>query len=100
MRYRLLGRSGLRVSELWLGAMTFGEDWGWGAPEASCRRMLDLYLDRGGNVVDTADWYTNAPTIRTAAATTAGGWSRRWTGRSAVCAPTGSTCSGCTSSTS
>jgi aryl-alcohol dehydrogenase-like predicted oxidoreductase len=59
VRYRLLGRSGLRVSELWLGAMTFGEDWGWGAPEATCERMLDLYLDRGGNVVDTADWYTN-----------------------------------------
>ncbi len=59
MRYRLLGRSGLRVSELWLGAMTFGEEWGWGAPEATCERMLDLYLDSGGNVVDTADWYTN-----------------------------------------
>lgn len=59
MRYRLLGRSGLRVSELWLGAMTFGEDWGWGAPESTCQRMLDLYLEAGGNVVDTADWYTN-----------------------------------------
>jgi aryl-alcohol dehydrogenase-like predicted oxidoreductase len=59
MRYRLLGRSGLRVSELWLGTMTFGEEWGWGAPEATSARMLDLYLDAGGNVIDTADVYTN-----------------------------------------
>ena len=59
MHYRLLGRTGLRVSEVWLGAMTFGEHWGWGAPESACRRMLDSYLDAGGNVVDTADWYTN-----------------------------------------
>jgi len=59
MRYRLLGRTGLRVSELWLGTMTFGEEWGWGAPEATSARMIDLYLDAGGNVVDTADVYTN-----------------------------------------
>ncbi len=59
MRYRLLGQTGLRVSDVWLGAMTFGEAWGWGAPESGCARMLDLYLDAGGNVVDTADWYTN-----------------------------------------
>jgi aryl-alcohol dehydrogenase-like predicted oxidoreductase len=59
MRYKLLGRTGLRVSDVWLGAMTFGENWGWGAPESACRGMLDAYLDAGGNVVDTADWYTN-----------------------------------------
>lgn len=59
MRYRLLGRTGLAVSELWLGAMTFGEQWGWGASEATCGRVLDRYLEAGGNVVDTADWYTN-----------------------------------------
>ncbi len=59
MHYRLLGSSGLRVSKLWLGAMTFGEDWGWGAPEATCARMVDLYLDAGGNVVDTSANYTN-----------------------------------------
>ena len=59
MRYRLLGRSGLRVSEAWLGTMTFGEEWGWGAPEATSARMLDMYLDAGGNVIDTADVYTN-----------------------------------------
>ena len=40
MRYRLLGRSGLRVSELALGTMTFGTDWGWGADEAECRRIV------------------------------------------------------------
>ncbi|OAH09774.1 aldo/keto reductase [Streptomyces jeddahensis] len=54
MRYRLFGRTGLRVSELFLGAMTFGEQGGAGAPPEECRRMLDLYADAGGNVVDTA----------------------------------------------
>ncbi|WP_037370456.1 aldo/keto reductase [Amycolatopsis orientalis] len=54
MRYRLLGRTGLRVSELFLGAMTFGEQGGVGAPPDECRRMLDAYADAGGNVVDTA----------------------------------------------
>ncbi|MFE1441658.1 aldo/keto reductase [Streptomyces sp. NPDC058739] len=54
MRYRLLGRTGLRVSELFLGAMTFGEEDGKGVPEAECARMLDAYAEAGGNVVDTA----------------------------------------------
>ncbi|WP_189244032.1 aldo/keto reductase, partial [Planobispora rosea] len=54
MRYRLLGTTGLRVSELFLGAMTFGEQGGVGAPPEECRRMLDLYAEAGGNVVDTA----------------------------------------------
>jgi len=54
MRYRLLGTSGLRVSELFLGAMTFGEQGGVGAPIAECRRMVDAYADAGGNVIDTA----------------------------------------------
>ena len=57
--YHLLGRSGLRVSPLCLGAMTFGEDWGWGAPEEVVHTLLDRYLDAGGNFVDTADGYTN-----------------------------------------
>ena len=56
--YRTLGRSGLRVSPLCLGAMTFGEDWGWGANAQESRRMFDMYADRGGNFVDTADGYT------------------------------------------
>jgi aryl-alcohol dehydrogenase-like predicted oxidoreductase len=53
MRYRLLGQTGLRVSELFLGAMRFGEGGGGASPD-ECRRMLDLYADAGGNVVDTA----------------------------------------------
>ncbi|GLZ41808.1 aldo/keto reductase [Actinokineospora sp. NBRC 105648] len=57
--YRLLGRSGLRVSPLSLGAMTFGADWGWGADKDDARRIFDTYLDYGGNFVDTANNYTN-----------------------------------------
>jgi aryl-alcohol dehydrogenase-like predicted oxidoreductase len=59
MRYRILGSSALRVSELALGTMTFGEKWGWGAGFDESRRMLDLYIDRGGNFVDTASNYTD-----------------------------------------
>jgi aryl-alcohol dehydrogenase-like predicted oxidoreductase len=54
MRYRTLGASGLRVSELILGAMTFGEHGGVGAPIEECRRILDAYADAGGNTIDTA----------------------------------------------
>jgi aryl-alcohol dehydrogenase-like predicted oxidoreductase len=55
--YQLLGRSGVRVSPLSLGTMTFGETWGADAVES--RRMFDLYLDRGGNFVDTANLYSS-----------------------------------------
>ena len=58
MRYKLLGRSGLRVSELALGTMTFGEEWGWGASKEECRRMFDAYAAAGGNFLDTANRYT------------------------------------------
>jgi aryl-alcohol dehydrogenase-like predicted oxidoreductase len=54
MRYKLFGGTGLRVSELFLGAMTFGEQGGVGAPPQECARILDAYADAGGNVVDTA----------------------------------------------
>jgi aryl-alcohol dehydrogenase-like predicted oxidoreductase len=57
--YITLGRSGLRVSPLTLGTMTFGEDWGWGASPETSEAILAEYLDRGGNVVDTANMYTN-----------------------------------------
>jgi len=57
--YRLLGRAGLRVSPLSLGTMTFGADWGWGADDAEARRIFDVYVDRGGNFIDTAVNYTN-----------------------------------------
>src|SRR4029077_19477718 len=59
MRYKLLGRSGLRVSELCLGTMTFGEDWGWGSSKDESRRVLDAFLEAGGNFIDTANVYTN-----------------------------------------
>ncbi|GAA4996177.1 aldo/keto reductase [Yinghuangia aomiensis] len=54
MRYRLFGNTGLRVSELFLGAMTFGDHDGVGASAEECGRMLDAYEEAGGNVVDTA----------------------------------------------
>jgi aryl-alcohol dehydrogenase-like predicted oxidoreductase len=54
MRYRTLGSTGIRVSEFFLGAMTFGEQGGVGAPPEVCRQLLDAYVDAGGNVVDTA----------------------------------------------
>jgi aryl-alcohol dehydrogenase-like predicted oxidoreductase len=57
--YITLGRSGLRVSPLSLGTMTFGEDNGWGASPETSEAILAEYLDRGGNVVDTANIYTS-----------------------------------------
>jgi len=57
--YVTLGRSGLRVSPLTLGTMTFGTEWGWGSEEATARAIFDRYLEAGGNVLDTADGYTN-----------------------------------------
>jgi aryl-alcohol dehydrogenase-like predicted oxidoreductase len=57
-QYFTLGRSGLRVSRLALGTMTFGDDWGWGAAEDTARAMFDRYLEAGGNFIDTADLYT------------------------------------------
>ncbi|MFJ9450251.1 aldo/keto reductase [Herbaspirillum sp. NPDC101397] len=62
--YRLLGRSGLRVSPLSLGTMTFGSDWGWGADDAEARRIFDAYVDRGGNFIDTSVNYTNGASER------------------------------------
>ena len=59
MRYKLLGGSGLRVSEISLGAMTFGEDWGWGADKQESFKMMELYAKQGGNFIDTANKYTN-----------------------------------------
>src|SRR6202163_1042185 len=57
--YVTLGRSGLRVSPLCLGTMTFGTEWGWGSEEDTARAVFNRYLERGGNFVDTADMYTN-----------------------------------------
>ena len=63
-QYRLLGRSGLRVSPLSLGTMTFGSDWGWGADADEARRIFDTYVDRGGNFIDTSVNYTNGTSER------------------------------------
>lgn len=66
--YYTLGRSGLRVSRLALGTMTFGTEWGWGSDEDTARQLFNTYVDAGGNFVDTADLYTN-------------GTSEIWTGK-------------------
>ena len=55
MKYRLFGRSGLRVSELALGTMTFGAELGWGADREESRRIFDAYVEAGGNHIDTAN---------------------------------------------
>lgn len=60
--YRMLGRSGLKVSPLCLGTMTFGETWG--ADEAESRRIFDTYVDRGGNFIDTAGFYAQGASER------------------------------------
>ncbi|MGA2448864.1 MAG: aldo/keto reductase [Polyangiaceae bacterium] len=56
--YVTLGHSGLRVSPFCLGAMTFGEDWGWGSSAQDAAAILDRFLERGGNFIDTANAYT------------------------------------------
>lgn len=64
MKYYLLGRSGLRVSEISLGTMTFGEEWGWGASKEESRKQFELYVERGGNFIDTANRYTEGTSER------------------------------------
>lgn len=64
MRQKLLGRSGLRVSELALGTMTFGEEWGWGASKEESRKVFDAYAGAGGNFIDTANRYTEGTSER------------------------------------
>src|SRR5689334_19284967 len=58
-QYRLLGRSGLRVSPLSLGTGTFGQAWGpgWSSEKSVARRVWDRYLEAGGNFIDTANGY-------------------------------------------
>ncbi len=64
MRYKLFGRSGLRVSELALGTMTFGPEWGWGADKPTSQAIFDAYADAGGNFIDTANRYTEGTSER------------------------------------
>jgi aryl-alcohol dehydrogenase-like predicted oxidoreductase len=64
MRYKLLGKSGLRVSELCLGTMTFGEGWGWGASQSESHQIFDGFVEAGGNFLDTANNYTDGTSER------------------------------------
>lgn len=59
LKYRLLGKSGLRVAEVCLGTMTFGEEWGWGSSQGEAREVYEAYRAEGGNFLDTANVYTN-----------------------------------------
>jgi aryl-alcohol dehydrogenase-like predicted oxidoreductase len=58
MKNRLLGKTGLRVSEINLGTMTFGEEWGWGTSKEESKKIWDAYVNKGGNFIDTANRYT------------------------------------------
>lgn len=64
MNYKLLGKSGLRVTELCLGTMTFGTEWGWGADYQASKSIFDAYANAGGNFVDTANRYTEGTSER------------------------------------
>src|SRR6202451_875557 len=58
MKFRLLGKSVLRISEASLGTMTFGDEWGWGSPKAESQKVYEAYREAGGNFIDTANFYT------------------------------------------
>jgi aryl-alcohol dehydrogenase-like predicted oxidoreductase len=64
MNYKLLGKSGLKVSELCLGTMGFGEDWKWGADYETSKKIFDTFSNAGGNFIDTANLYTNGTSER------------------------------------
>lgn len=64
MKYRLFGRSGLRVSELCLGTMTFGEEFRWGNNKDESQKVFDTFLEAGGNFIDTANYYTKGTSER------------------------------------
>lgn len=68
MNYQLLGRSGLRVSDLCLGTMTFGSEWGWGSDESESKAVFDTFAHAGGTFIDTANRYTE-------------GTSEKWVGK-------------------
>lgn len=59
MQYKLLGRSGLKVSELCLGTMGFGTESGWGADKELSFRIMERFGEAGGNFLDTANRYQN-----------------------------------------
>jgi aryl-alcohol dehydrogenase-like predicted oxidoreductase len=59
MNYKLLGRSGLKVSELCLGTMGFGKEWNWGADKETSFQIMEAFANAGGNFIDTANRYTD-----------------------------------------
>jgi aryl-alcohol dehydrogenase-like predicted oxidoreductase len=64
VHYQIFGNTGLKVSELCLGAMTFGEEWGWGGSEEQSRAVFDAFVEAGGNFIDAADVYTGGTSER------------------------------------
>jgi aryl-alcohol dehydrogenase-like predicted oxidoreductase len=64
MKYKLLGKSGLRVSELALGTLTFGNDWGYGADKQESKKIFQRFINAGGNLIDTACNYTDGTSER------------------------------------
>lgn len=64
MRYSLLGRSGLRVSRMALGTMTFGAGADWSRSEEECRPVFDAFVEAGGNFIDTANMYMGGESER------------------------------------
>ena len=62
--YVTLGQSGLKVSPFCFGAMTFGNEWGFGSDEPTSKRILDEFLERGGNFIDTSNFYTQGHSER------------------------------------
>jgi aryl-alcohol dehydrogenase-like predicted oxidoreductase len=64
MRYRLFGSSGLRISELCLGTMTFGETWGWGSSKTESQDVFEAFANAGGNLIDTSNQYTDGDSER------------------------------------
>lgn len=59
MPLKLFGHTGLRVSAVCLGTMTFGEVRGWGADKSASRAVFERFVERGGNFIDTANNYMN-----------------------------------------
>ena len=55
---QIAGQERLRVSEVALGTMTFGDEWGWGSPKDEAQKVYETYHEAGGNFLDTANFYT------------------------------------------
>ena len=64
MNYNLFGNSSLRISELCLGTMNFGEEWAFGIDRKTSQAVFDTFADAGGNYIDTADIYTEGTSER------------------------------------